>query len=350
MDKYFMDLAFSEAANGLGSVKTNPCVGAVLVFEERIIGKGYHTAFGKPHAEIEAFNSVKSADARKIQHSTLYCTLEPCFHHGKTPPCVVRVLEEKIKHVVVAYIDPNVEVHGKSIALLRLEGVFVEILSETMPNIFDAAFRKTLLPFFTNQKFNRPYIILKWAQSKDGFISRRNERTAISNTFTRYEVHKWRSHVDAIMVGSNTVVIDNPALTNRSYFGNSPIRITFESAFHKVPQSTLFTDGKPTWVISSEGIKKNEIFYPFEAKKDFPEILTELYKNKIGTLLIEGGAELLKTFIKNNSCDEVRVITSSDYLFEGIAAPKINSNFILDRTENFTGDTIDYFFHTTGKS
>lgn len=344
MERSFMDLAFSEAANGLGNVKINPCVGAVLVFEQRIIGKGYHTAYGKLHAEIEALNSVSSSGAHQIPHSTLYCTLEPCFHHGKTPPCVQRVLKEKIKHVVVAYIDPNPEVSGKSIALMRSEGVLVEILSETMPTIFEAAFRKTLLPFFTNQKFNRPYIILKWAQSKDGFISKHGENTAISNAFTRYEVHKWRSQLDAIMVGTNTVLVDNPELSNRLYFGNSPVRITFESALCKAPNAKLFTDGNPTWIISSKGIQKNQTFHPFDAQKDFREILTELYKNKIGTLLVEGGAELLNTFIENNLFDEARIITSANYLFEGVAAPKLNSNFILDRTETFTGDCIEYFF------
>lgn len=346
MKKSFMDLAFSEAANGLGNVKTNPCVGAVLVFEQQIIGKGFHTAYGKLHAEIEAFNSVSSSDAHKIPNSTLYCTLEPCFHQGKTPPCVQRVLQEKIKHVVVAYIDPNPAVHGKSIALMRSEGVLVEILSETMPTIFDAAFRKTLQPFFTNQKFNRPYIILKWAQSKDGFISKSGERTDISNALTRYEVHKWRSQVDAIMVGSNTVIVDNPELTNRLYVSKSPTRITFESALQKMPTAKLFTDNKPTWIISSDGIRKNETFYPFGTPKDFSEILTELYKNKIGTLLIEGGAELLNTFIKNNLWDEARIITANQYLFEGIAAPKLNNFFSLDRSENFTGDCIEYFFST----
>ena len=326
-----MDLAFNLSEQGLGNVKTNPCVGAVLVFNEKIIGMGYHTGYGKPHAEIEALKSVKESDVHLISKSTLYCTLEPCFHYGKTPPCVQRILEEKIKHVIVGYIDPNPEVSGKSIALMGSEGVKVEILSETMPHYFDAAFRKTLLPFFTNLKLQRPYIILKWAQSKDGFISKRNERTAISNNFSRYEVHKWRSQCDAIMVGTNTVVTDNPELNNRLYLGNSPIRITFASAFEKVPTAKLFTDGLPTWLI--------------EKNKTLPEMLSDMHNNKIGTLLIEGGATLLCAFIENNLFDEVRVITSPQYLFEGVSAPKLNSNCILDRTENFNSDRIDYFFN-----
>ncbi len=330
MENSFMELAFSASEQGLGSVKTNPCVGAVIVYNKKIIGVGYHTAYGKPHAEVEAFNSVKEENLQLIQHATLYCTLEPCFHYSKTPPCVLRVLKEKIKHVVIAYIDPNPEVSGKSVELMRSEGVKVEILSETMPHYFEAAFSKTLLPFFTNQKFKRPYVILKWAQSKDGFIAKQNERTAISNELTRYEVHKWRSQVDAIMVGSNTVVVDNPELTNRLFTGNSPIRITFKSANEKAPDAKLFTDDLETWLIDDN--------------LEMTSILSEMYQKKIGTLLVEGGAYLLNSFIKNNLFDEIRVITSPKYLFDGVKAPKLNTDCVLTRTDSFTGDTIEYFY------
>jgi diaminohydroxyphosphoribosylaminopyrimidine deaminase / 5-amino-6-(5-phosphoribosylamino)uracil reductase len=238
-----MQRCFDLARLGLGQVSPNPLVGAVLVYENRIIGEGWHQKYGGPHAEVHCVQSVDPALRHLIPRSTLYCSLEPCFHFGKTPPCVELILREKIPHVVIANTDPNPLTAGKSIAKLRAAGVRITdgVLAQEGADMNR--------PFFTWITQKRPYIRLKWAQSADAFLSKKGERTTISGPTVQRWVHRWRMESDAILVGTRTAVIDNPRLDNRLYWGKSPLRITFDRQMRIPPDHHILDDSTPTWIL-----------------------------------------------------------------------------------------------------
>ena len=213
---------FELAKLGIGNVKTNPMVGSIIVHNGKIIGEGYHKRYGEGHAEVNAVKSVKGEDKHLLNESTIYVSLEPCFHEGKTPPCVDLILGLGIPKVVISAVDPNPKVAGKSIEKLRNHGV------EVISGVLEKEGRFIARRFFHHFMTKRPYVILKYAQSKDGFLSQMNKQIWLTNPYSKRLVHKWRNEEAAILVGTNTVKVDNPSLTNRLWFGNSPVRLIID--------------------------------------------------------------------------------------------------------------------------
>ena len=344
-DIFYLKRCFQLAQIGIGSVSPNPAVGAIIVYDNKIIGEGFHKNFGGAHAEVNAFNAVYEKNKVLLPYSTIYVSLEPCFHYGKTPPCVDLILREKIKRVVIAVQDPNPKVSGKSIEKLKAAGIQVDIMqSEDWTNELLNFKRITLNPFLTNVTKNRPYIILKWAQSPDGFIGRHDQQIAISNQSTKRLVHKWRSESDAILVGTQTVVTDNPNLDNRFYFGKSPIRITFDKNKTFSPSLNIFNDKQEKIIFTAVENAPEPYFYlkNYGNEDALIDILNTLLAKNIAILFIEGGATLINSFISAGLWDEARIITGQENLFSGIQAPRLNKGVLL-KTENFTGDDIKYW-------
>lgn len=296
-----MNRCLDLAKRGAGHVSPNPMVGAVLVAGDRVIGEGYHHKHGGPHAEVEAVNSVAKGERHLISKSTLYVNLEPCCTHGKTPPCTDMILTERIPRVVVAMTDPNPNVNGRGLAQLSEAGV------EVIANVLEAEARWLNRRFETFQTQQRPYVILKWAQSADGFIGKEGQRVKISSTLSDRLVHKWRSEEDAILVGKRTAQVDNPQLTVRHWTGRNPKRVVLDRENNLSRELHLFDNSAETIVLS---------------QADGPaDILVQLYPLGVMSLMVEGGAQVLASFIEANLWDEARVIISSGTLNEGIKAP-----------------------------
>ncbi|MFN7117200.1 MAG: bifunctional diaminohydroxyphosphoribosylaminopyrimidine deaminase/5-amino-6-(5-phosphoribosylamino)uracil reductase RibD [Saprospiraceae bacterium] len=320
--EYYMQRCFELARLGAGSVSPNPMVGAVLVYQDRIIGEGWHQRYGQAHAEVNAVNNVKTEDRAFISQSTLYVSLEPCNIYGKTPPCTNLILQNKIPRVIISCLDQTPEVAGKGVEILRANGVEVitGILEDKGKEI--SRFRNH---FVTHE---RPYIILKFAQTRNGLFGKANEQVWISNEYSKRLVHKWRSEVDAILVGTNTAQVDNPALTNRLYFGKSPLRIVIDKHLKLPDNLHLFEPEHPTLVITSEvnpppaTSAVTYVSVPDDANF-LSAFLKILHSRKIAILLVEGGAKLLEQLLQNNLWDEARVLIGDEILTEGIAAPLI---------------------------
>lgn len=310
MHELFMRRCFDLAVLGQSAVAPNPMVGAVIVYQNRIIGEGWHQQYGGPHAEVHA---IRSAPQHLLELSTLYCSLEPCHHYGKTPPCVDLIIAHKIPRVVIANTDPNPLVAGQSIRKMRELGI------EVITGILEEEGKQLNRTFFTWITQKRPYIILKWAQSADGYLGKLGERTAITGPVTRRLVHRWRTEVDAILVGTQTALVDNPQLDSRYYPGKNPLRIV-PDFYQKIPDSAhLLDDTTPTWVIGPEraGTWEQTVFQPFSRENMLPELLAELYAQKKATLLVEGGANMLQSFIDAGLYDEIRVITNPQKILNG---------------------------------
>ncbi len=317
----FMSRCFDLAVIFAADVKTNPMVGALLEYEGKIIGEGAHERFGSAHAEVNAIRDIKDENKHLIAKSTLYVTLEPCFHFGKTPPCVQLILDHKIQKVVISCTDPNPKVAGQSVKLLREKGVNV------VTGILEQKGLELIRPFVTNMSQKRPYIILKYAQSRDGFLGKPNEQIWLSNSFSKRLVHRWRKEADAILVGKNTAIIDNPQLTNRLYFGKSPIRILIDKNL-ETPTNHYIYDNSATTIIpnlSSDFVQDNIIFEKAIFDKNFlTTFLQSLYEKNIGKIIVEGGAATLQHFIDKHLWDEARVFISDTELHNGIVAPLLN--------------------------
>ncbi len=321
-DKKFMQRCIEIAQNAQQKVLSNPCVGALIVHNNRIIGEGAHERFGEAHAEVNAFKNVKPEQEILLSQSTLYVTLEPCFHTGKTPPCVQLILAKKIPRVVIACIDPFEKVAGQSIALLRQLGV------EVVTGILQKEAEDIIRPFLTNIKKYRPHIILKYAKSQDGFIGQKDKQVWLTNSFSKHLTHRWRSECDAILIGTNTALIDNPSLTNRLYFGKNPIRVLIDDKNITPKVSSIF-DGKAETLVFTSKFRQNTDFVTY-IQVDFDKnllttILKILFEQNIGKLIVEGGAKTLQGFIDQNLWDEARVFTAPVLLHEGIAAPTLRS-------------------------
>jgi diaminohydroxyphosphoribosylaminopyrimidine deaminase / 5-amino-6-(5-phosphoribosylamino)uracil reductase len=319
----YIQRCFDLARLGAGSVAPNPVVGAVLVHEDRIIGEGWHRQYGQAHAEVNALNSVKPADRHLIEKSTLYVSLEPCNIFGKTPPCTDLILRHKIPKVVVSCLDQTPEVSGRGVSLLRNAGVEVVtgILQEK--GVALSRIRNT----FVSKK--RPYIVLKFARSKDGFMGQAGQQVWISNAFSNRISHRLRSELSAILVGTNTAVTDNPQLNTRYWFGKSPLRIVLDKDL-RVPKSHfLYSDGGTTWAVTERtdhaGFESENLrFIPIKFNETLlPNLLARLFEEKISSLLVEGGADTLRHFIDGNWWDEAMIFTGKKILGHGIAAPKI---------------------------
>ena len=300
------------AKNGLGSTRPNPMVGAVIVFENKIIGEGFTSAYGNNHAEVNAIKSVTKKEL--LAKSTLYVTLEPCSHFGKTPPCSDLIVKHKIPKVVIGCVDDNPEVAGKGISKLKASGCKVKV------GVLEDECKSHHNRFFTFHNKKRPYIILKWAETKDGFIAPKLKKEQkpvwITNQYSRQLVHKWRAEEQAILVGTNTVLKDNPSLTVRDWKGNNPLRVVLDRTLKLNSDFSVFDNKAKTLVITKNN---NDYNQPLAN-----QIAKLLYKNNINSIIIEGGAKTLQTFIDENLWDEARVFVGKITFKEGVKAPKFN--------------------------
>lgn len=332
------------AQMGAGYVAPNPMVGAVLVYDDSIIGEGFHQQYGQAHAEVNCINSVTDENKQLIAKSTLYVSLEPCVHFGKTPPCADLIIKNNIPKVVIGCRDSYDEVNGKGIEKLKAAGV--KIIVGVLPDEAIMLNKR----FFTFHQQQRPYIILKWAQSNDKKIAATgNERIFISNEFTNRLVHQWRSEEAAIMVGTNTALKDDPALTTRLVTGNNPVRLVIDMDL-KLPASLQLFDGVvKTMVFNAVKQEEGEMisFYQLDKKeKVIPQILEALYKQKIQSVIIEGGAKLLQSFIDEDLWDEARVITNVEMTIGGgIDAPELKNKKLIKEEISGT-DKIEYFLNS----
>jgi len=311
------------AKNGLGTTYPNPLVGSVIVYENKIIGEGWHRQSGMPHAEVNAINSVKNKQL--LKNATIYINLEPCSHTGKTPPCANLIIEKQIKNVVIGCKDPNPKVAGNGIKLLKKSGLKVTcgILENECEHL-----NKRFFSFFLKK---RPYIILKWAETLDGFISPNEKKEKkpvwISNKNSRQLVHQWRAEEQAILVGTQTIVEDNPSLNTRDWYGNSPICILIDKSLRISKDYKIYRNNSKTIVITEKKSKnKKNQFFEF-INFDSPianQIATILYSHKIQSVIIEGGAQTLQTFIDENLWDEARVFSGPTTFNNGTKAPIIS--------------------------
>jgi diaminohydroxyphosphoribosylaminopyrimidine deaminase/5-amino-6-(5-phosphoribosylamino)uracil reductase len=332
-----MNRAMELARLGFGNVSPNPMVGCVIVHEDKIIGEGFHQQCGGPHAEVNAVNSVK--DLSLLPSSTAYVTLEPCAHFGKTPPCAELLAKYKIKKVVIANLDPNPLVAGKGVEILRKAGIEVE------SGMLEADGLDLNKRFFKSFNRKKPYIILKWAETADGFVARKNfDSKWISNEFSRKLVHKWRSEEDAILVGKNTAKYDNPTLNVRDWEGNDPLRIVMDHRLVLEENLNLFNKDIPTicYNILQSSDEKNLALVKLNEENFIIELLDDLHKRNIQSIIIEGGASTLNNFIEAGLWDEARVFQATTCFGDGIKAPQL-VNAKLEAKEDIMGDTLTYF-------
>jgi diaminohydroxyphosphoribosylaminopyrimidine deaminase/5-amino-6-(5-phosphoribosylamino)uracil reductase len=329
---------------GAGAVAPNPMVGAVLVYNDIIIGEGYHKKFGEAHAEVNCINSVSKGNKDFVTGSALYVSLEPCVNYGKTPPCADLIIKNKIPKVVIGCRDVFKQVAGKGIEKLKDAGV------DVTTGILEKESVELNRRFFTFHQKQRPYIILKWAQSLDGKIAALSgtnpiERTLISNEYTNRLVHKWRSEEAGILIGTNTALWDNPSLATRLWTGKSPIRIVVDMNL-RLPSNLQIFDRTITTIIFNK-IKQNEeenlIYYKITPVNFLQGITSALYGMNIQSIIVEGGAKLLQSFIGAGLWDEARIITSGQMIIDdGINAPVLKQ-CVLQKRELYFNDTITYF-------
>lgn len=328
-----MQRAMELAMLGAGHVSPNPRVGCVIAHDGKIVGEGWHQKFGGAHAEVNAIHAVE--DKSILGEAVLYVNLEPCAHYGKTPPCVDLIIQHRLKKVVIANKDPNPLVMGRGIEKLKAAGIAVEL------GILEKEGKFLNRRFFTFINQNRPYIILKWAQTSDGFIASENEDSKwISNLYSRQLVHKWRTEEDAVLVGTRTAAHDNPQLTVREWTGRNPTRLVIDR-FLKLDKSLLLFDGtNPTRCYN---LLKNEkypnLVYVQLNEKDFVvQMLADCYQCGIQSIIVEGGAQTLKNFIEGGCWDEARVFTSMQPFGSGIKAPVMAG--ALSAQETIQGDDL----------
>lgn len=336
----YMRRCLQLAALAAGNVAPNPMVGAVLVFDGSIIGEGWHRNYGGPHAEVHCIAEALQNHPEKIGRSTLYVSLEPCAHYGKTPPCTDLIIQHKIPKVVIGCRDSFEKVDGKGIAQLRKAGI------EVVTGVLEHEAIELNRAFFTFHEQKRPYIILKWAQTTDGFIAGTGEeRLLISNDYSNRLVHKWRTHTAAIMVGANTAIKDDPLLDNRNWTGPAPQKVLFDPHL-KVPAHLRLFNGKDVvFVINTvkDAVAQN-ILYIKAAKPDLiKDTLHQLYQLNIQSVLVEGGRRLLQSFIDAGIWDEAYVITNKSLLANsGLPAPLLTGQHKL-KEERLLNDEIAYF-------
>lgn len=316
-----MRRCFSLARRGTCAVKTNPRVGCIIVHDGEIIGEGYHEVYGEAHAEINALRSIAPDKKVLLPHSTLYVSLEPCHHTGKTPPCVDAIIAHDIKRVVISTMDPNPQTYGKSIQKLRDRDI--QVVTDILPKLG----KEVIKEFDVHQSSKRPFIVLKWAQSRDGYMSKKGEQTWLSNDLSQRMVHRWRSEIDAILVGTDTAIIDNPQLTNRRGFDRSPMRILLDRKGRVPTERYLLSDEEKTIVFTCQkdyASKSKEVIHISENSWSWESIFEVLLKMKIGSVMVEGGKKVLHSLIKEELWDEARIIHAPIKISSGIKAPSIS--------------------------
>lgn len=326
----FMRRCLELARHGLGRTAPNPLVGCVIVHQGKIIGEGYHTAYGQPHAEVEALRSCKQTEL--LANSTLYVSLEPCAHQGKTPACAPQVVQAGIRKVVVCNRDPFPQVDGKGKAILKEAGV------EVVEGVLENEGRWLNRRFFTHIELQRPYVVLKWAQSCDGFLDRERQDEVgvrwITGPLAQNWTHRWRAEEQAILVGAGTAMTDQPALTVRKAGGRNPIRILLDQHL-RVPQTgPLFNSEAPTWTINDtrESVDSDVRFLRVPRTGTFvQDVLLRLGKSGIQSVLVEGGSRVLQSFIDAGLWDEARIWTGAERFVAGKPAPAIGGT-VTERT------------------
>ncbi|WP_372766079.1 bifunctional diaminohydroxyphosphoribosylaminopyrimidine deaminase/5-amino-6-(5-phosphoribosylamino)uracil reductase RibD [Lutibacter sp.] len=325
----YINRCIELAKNGLGCTYPNPLVGSVIVLNDKIIGEGWHQKAGEPHAEVNAINSVK--DKSFLKEATIYVNLEPCSHYGKTPPCANLIVENGIKKVVVGSIDANSKVSGKGVLHLQNNGcdVIVGILENECLNLNKR--------FFTYHNKKRPFIILKWAETEDGFIDKLRDSTSesspnwISNTYSQQLVHKMRAEEQSVLVGTTTALNDNPKLNTRNWFGSNPVRIVLDKML-KIPSHYNLYDGSLKTIVLTvkapdKNINHNTCFEQIDFNENLPkQICDVLYQHEIQSVIIEGGAQILQTFIDDNLWDEAYVFVGNTKFENGLKAPELKKS------------------------
>ena len=342
-DEKYIRRCIELASNGLCNAAPNPMVGAVIVHNGKIIGEGYHARCGEGHAEVNAIRSVK--DESLLKDSTIYVSLEPCSHYGKTPPCADLIISKGFPRVVVGCIDPFSQVSGRGIKKLRDAGIDVTV------GVLEEECKNLIRRFVTFNTQKRPYITLKWAESADGFIDANREEgspVVLSTPITSMYVHKQRAEHKAILVGRRTALLDNPSLTTRNWYGANPLRLVTDRNLTLPSDLKLFDHSTPTIVFTAEK-KENEenleyITIDFSADI-LPQILTVLYERKIQSLMVEGGTTLLQSFIDSGLWDEMFVEHSAKVLGEGVKSPVVPKGAVM-KTEMRDGVCVS---HYTGK-
>jgi len=322
----YINRCIELAKNGLGFTYPNPLVGSVIVLNDKIIGEGWHQKAGEPHAEVNAINSVK--DKSLLKHATIYVNLEPCSHYGKTPPCANLIVEYGIKKVVIGSVDANSKVSGKGIFHLQNNGcdVIVGVLEQACLNLNKR--------FFTYHNKKRPFIILKWAETQDGFIDNLRDENSekspnwISNAYSQQLVHKMRAEEQAILVGTNTALNDNPKLNARNWFGLDPVRIVLDRSL-KIPSHYHLLDGSVKTIVLTEkapnkSVNENTYFEQIDFSKNLAEQICDvLFNHEIQSVIIEGGSQTLQTFIAENLWDEAFVFVGNIKFEYGLKAPEL---------------------------
>jgi len=322
------------ARNGFGSTYPNPMVGSVIVYQDKIIGEGWHKKAGEPHAEVNAVRSVK--DKSLLKKATIYVSLEPCSHFGKTPPCCDLIIENEIPNVVVGTVDPNEKVAGNGIKKLVAAGVNVTV------GVLEDECNELNKRFFTFHQKKRPYIILKWAESQDGFLAPEKEMNQerkpvwITNQYSRQLVHKWRSEEQAIFTGTQTVIDDNPKLNVRDWAGNNPVRVVLDQNNRIAKDSFIFDDTVKTIVFTkseTNSATENTSFESIDFSQNIiSQILNVLHQNQIQSVIIEGGLQTLQSFINEDIWDEARIFIGKTSFGKGTKAPVLLKK---NATKNF---------------
>lgn len=339
----FLQRCLDLALKGIGKVAPNPMVGAVLVYQHEIIGEGYHKEFGQAHAEVNCINSVAEKNRHLISKATLYVSLEPCSHFGKTPPCTNLILANSIPRVVIGSLDPFKEVNGKGIAVLRENGV--NVICSVLEKEANWLNRR----FFVFHQQKRPYIILKWAESANGWMGRKDAEITISNPYSQKLVHRWRMDEAAILVGTQTALTDNPRLNNRFFPGPSPVRMVIDRKRILPKHAYLLNDGRSTIVFNEQVSGKEGATQYIQLPKEqnwIQDILRFSHQQQIQSILVEGGASLLQSFLDSGCWDEIRVIKSTKAIdlstSDGVKAPSLNGD-VPYSIESIGADSIWYF-------
>lgn len=336
-DEQMMQRCIELAQLGLGTTYPNPLVGCVIVHENKIVAEGWHKKAGSAHAEVKAIRKLQNKEI--LKNSTLYVSLEPCAHHGKTPPCADLIIQHQIPRVVVGTSDSFAKVNGLGIQKMKEAGIEVKI------SVLEKECRELNKRFFTFHEQKRPYIILKWAQTSDGFMATiEGKQKWITNEFSKQLVHKWRSEEAGILVGTNTAKFDNPQLNLRLWEGNPPLRIVLDKDLKLDDQLHLFDGSQRTLVFTEKQLafRDNvEIVSIVFNENLMEQILEELYKREVQSVIIEGGKETLESFIRKGLWDEARIFTSKDNWGEGIGSPKISGKRI--KSKQIAGDGLEIF-------
>lgn len=329
-----MQKCLDLAQKGRANAAPNPMVGCVIVHDDEIIGEGYHEQCGEAHAEVNAVNSVQ--DKSLLRSSTLYVNLEPCAHFGKTPPCANLIIEHQIPKVVIGCVDTFSEVSGKGIEKMEAQGI------DVISGVLNKESRQLNKRFFTFHEEKRPYIILKWAESTDGFIAPENQTEAFWMTAPESKklVHQWRAEETAILVGTETAIKDNPSLTVREVKGKNPIRFVLDKNLRLAETLSLFDKQASTFILTEKSIGDNQLEVDFNnlAKS----ICDALYQQNIQSLIIEGGSRTLQTFIDANLWDEARIFTAPTLLENGVKAPVFD--YAPNKSEQIATDQLKTYY------